>query len=401
MGWETGYLPGSFRGVPFRTASVRSSGGRRLVEHIFPERDDSVFEDLGRRNASFSFSAYVIGDDYFEQRQKLVKALDTPGPGKLIHPYWGDVLVQVDTWNCIEDTNEGRVARFDLTMHKAGEAKLTLVGPSAIDKLKDTKKNFLDAALETLVEVYDVVSRPTAVLQDAINIGNKVLNVVDQAKKITGVYEEYQAKLSALKGQFVELALLSRAMGEDLIDLISFGTDAASPVTAAIAIGDQAKTQYDELKAITDVQDSSLSQFPSLASELGYPGMEIQKFVSRVALGNKAGLVGEMTLSNNAQALGILREIGGLVQRIEGEEGVTDGLYETARELRYNVAEVIRERLLTLDSLVSIELPEFEPSLVLAWQQFGDISREKEIVELNRVLNPGFVPGNKPILVPK
>lgn len=398
MTWVDGYLAGSFRGVPFRTRSVRSAGGRRLVEHVFPERDDSTYEDLGRRNKTFSMDCYVIGDDYFERRNKFIEALDKGGVGRLVHPYWGFLDVRVENWDCTESTDEGRMARFNITFKRVKDIFLTVVRANPVDDLKAAKGNFLDAALEKLVAVYTDVTEPLAVLQDVINIGNQALDVIDQAKKITGAYEEYQAKLDALKGQLVELALNARAIGEDFIDLISFGTDTANPLTATIAIGDNAKTQYNEFKEVTGIQDSTLSRFPSLIQD-GYLGVELQKFISRVALGNQAGLVGEMTLENANQAEDVTREIGTLVQRIEEDPTVDDALYETARELRRTVVEVLRDRSLMLDELQEIELPEFEPSLVLSWQRYKTIDREEEIANLNRVLNPGFIPGGRVILV--
>src|SRR5262245_27796266 len=80
----------SFRGAPFLVESSERSGGRRVVVHEFPLRDEPFVEDLGKRGSVFRVDGYVIGDDYLTQRDALLAALeDESGPGELVHPYHG------------------------------------------------------------------------------------------------------------------------------------------------------------------------------------------------------------------------------------------------------------------------------------------------------------------------
>ena len=43
-----------------------------------------------------SITAYVVGDDCFDQRDRLIDALNKPGPGTLVHPTYGELKVCVD-----------------------------------------------------------------------------------------------------------------------------------------------------------------------------------------------------------------------------------------------------------------------------------------------------------------
>lgn len=401
MGWTRGYISGSFRGVPFRTDRSSHLGGRRLVEHVFPERDDAYFEDLGRVNHRFNLNLYVIGDDYFKERNDLISALDEPGSGILIHPYRGNLLVKVDSWDVTEETMEGRMARINATFVLDKEIFLTIVGPNPIDKLQQAKANYFDRALTALAKVYSIVSRPTAILQDAVNIGNQALNVVEASKKITGVYREYQDRIDALRGQMLELAQDIEVLGRDFIGAIDFGTDPFDPLVAAVSGGDTAKDQYSELRQIVDLQTQVLTSFPSLADgEAYYPGTEIQKFVARVAVGSRAGLVGAMTINSTADADEILSEVGSQVEAIEEDPNVDDELFAASRDMRAAVSDVLRDRRLTLDQLVSEDLVEFEPSLVTAWRKYKAVDRESDVVAYNQVLHPGFVKAGK-IQVPR
>lgn len=401
MTWTRGYISGSFRGVAFKTERSSQMGGRRLVEHVFPERDNAYFEDLGKVNHRFTLNLYVIGDDYYKQRNDLISALDESDTGILIHPYRGTLLVKVDSWDVVEDVSEGRMARFTATFVLDTEIFLTIVGPNPIDKLQQAKANYFDRATAALQKVYSVVSRPTAILQDVVNMGNQALNVVETAKKITRVYEEYQAKIDSIKGQMLELVQDIELLARDFIGAIDFGTDPFDPLVSAVSGDDLGKSQFAELKQIVDLQTQTLTAFPAIAdSEDYYPGTEIQTFVARAAMGSRAGLVGAMTIRSVTEANSILADLGAELSTIEDDPLVDDDLYAATRDLRTAVADVLSYRRLSLDQLVTEDLVEFEPSLVMAWRRYKAVDREEDVIGYNQVFHPGFVPAGQ-ILVPR
>ncbi|MFB9087676.1 DNA circularization N-terminal domain-containing protein [Erwinia tracheiphila] len=81
---------GSFRGVPFRMIEDTTlTGGRRIVRHEYPLRDEGLTEDMGRALRQYAFTAVVVGDDYFDQRDALINALEAGDVGELVHPNWG------------------------------------------------------------------------------------------------------------------------------------------------------------------------------------------------------------------------------------------------------------------------------------------------------------------------
>lgn len=119
--WKDGLRAASFRGVPFQFLDTEGEGGRRLVEHEYPFRDTADTEDLGKKNRTYRLQAYVIGDDYFAQRDALLAALETAGPGTLVHPYMGVLTVNVrQPFKWRETAREGRMATFDLVFVDTG-----------------------------------------------------------------------------------------------------------------------------------------------------------------------------------------------------------------------------------------------------------------------------------------
>ena len=115
MSWRDRLAPASFRGVPFYVESSDYTTGRRTVEHEYPFKDDAPFtEDMGRSSRSISVDGYVLGEDYFTERDALLDALETSGPGELIHPYLGTINVAVGTVRVRESSKDGGIAFFNI-----------------------------------------------------------------------------------------------------------------------------------------------------------------------------------------------------------------------------------------------------------------------------------------------
>ncbi len=83
----------SFRGVPFKVIRARVKKGRRWAIHEYPYVDGGWPEDMGRSLRTYAFSGYLIGDLAPVMQLLLDNAIETKGPGLLIHPTIGAVKV--------------------------------------------------------------------------------------------------------------------------------------------------------------------------------------------------------------------------------------------------------------------------------------------------------------------
>ena len=117
--WRGRLIDASFRGVPFKVRSHEAPLGRRNEVHQYPGRDDPFVEDLGQEAGVWSFEAFVIGPDYFADRDRLVVALNKKGPGELVHPYLGRKTAAVTDAAVSESFDEGGLARFRLDVFAA------------------------------------------------------------------------------------------------------------------------------------------------------------------------------------------------------------------------------------------------------------------------------------------
>lgn len=111
-----GLLPAVYRGITFDMPDTTTRPGRRIAEHLFPGLDHAAYDDLGAAPEELSVSGVIIGDDHASQAQRLRSAFAQPGPGTLLHPWFGPLTVlPAEPAEISLASNELRVVRFSAT----------------------------------------------------------------------------------------------------------------------------------------------------------------------------------------------------------------------------------------------------------------------------------------------
>lgn len=130
MTWLDQLRPASFRGVPFQVDTIEHSAGDNVVLREYPFQDLPTVFRMGEAAEEIKLAAYVIGDDYTDQRDRLRQVLT--GEGVLVHPTAGTLRVFVAGKFTLKEspTAEGGVARFDLTFIRAEARRYPTEGTS-------------------------------------------------------------------------------------------------------------------------------------------------------------------------------------------------------------------------------------------------------------------------------
>lgn len=87
------YLPASFKGVPFDAMEASSEHGRRGAVGEFPFGEDTAYADLGRKANTYSIQARFVENNHVAMSAMLIAAVESPGPGPLVHPTRGLLTV--------------------------------------------------------------------------------------------------------------------------------------------------------------------------------------------------------------------------------------------------------------------------------------------------------------------
>ncbi len=384
----------SFRGKPFLVELSERSGGRRVVVHEFPLRNDPFVEDLGRRARTFRVDGYVIGDDYLAQRDSLLAALEAVDrPGELVHPYYGKSLTAVCVNLSVRETRaEGGIAMFALEFAEApAQTPVPTTVVDSVSAVATASDNAIAATKAELVERYSPTGLPSFALGSAAT-------ALQNASAALG------AALAPAVGFTQELSAMTSQ-----INLLT---------TTAASLVRQPETVLDEFREAIVLLGNTAADAP---------GAVLDALVDAYAADLGALVVGgtatrEREATNQTAMFGGLRRIiaveaarlAPLVPYVSIDDAnaardrISDMLEEQAAEAgdtAYPALVDLRSQVLTAVPGASVLRREITvtrrtaiPSLLLAYQLYGSVDQEADVLARNRVRHPGFVSGDLKVL---
>lgn len=386
MSWKERYLKASFRNVEFVVTNAGNDGGRRTVKHTFPNNDTPYFEDLGRKNPQFTLEAFVVGEDYDAQRNKLENALNTPDFGRLVHPYKGAIDVVCIDYNVTETSNEGGVARFSITFGTQNEIVLTEEFVSTKLNAVVKKKSFLEKVQAWFAEAYAIGKAPMAILDKAKAGLDEISNTIASVKKVASLYDEYNQAINNLKGSILSIALDAEDLGKKIQDIVDFGTDAQGSLSSV----PNAKAQVAELRTLV---------LPSSALVVNNV-IDNQKILqSKIALGSIVGLVGEVSFGSIQEASLFRDYVTNSINALIESDLVTDDEFSALQDLRTAMNVALEEQVENLSQLREVVVGDTVPAIVVSASLYGTIDKAEEIVARNEIEHNGFCNGAIPLKV--
>jgi prophage DNA circulation protein len=421
MGWRDNYRAASFRGVSFYVESAESSHGRRQAVHEHAQRDVPYTEDLGRKAREFSVSGYVIGEEYQAQRDELIKACEQAGPGVLVHPYRGELTVVCRGLGLNESSSAGGMCMVTLTFIEAGEASYPSAKLDTINAISAKGNAVTEAAEGSFISNFLTKGFPAFVAEAAAS------NLAELGEFLSSPGFNLTGDLQAASDFYLQ----ARGIAADAYSLVQQPAQMVSRIVSVIgsirsAFGGNA---FGVLTSLFDRSPSSYSSSTATASRKQQASnfLALNSLVRQVAIAEAAkaavvtqtpvistsfsssgstGVVGGSTLVSTTptvydsyQEAIVVREA--LVDRLDAESETTtsDSVYRVISDLRTSVVQAVPSQEQDLPRLVQYVPPATLPSLLVAYQLYGDAGRADEIAKRNSPRHPGFLIGGKQLEV--
>lgn len=427
MGWRDNYRAASFRGVPFFVESADSTHGRRQAVHEHAQRDVPYTEDLGRKAREFSVSGYLIGADYQTQRDELEKACETAGPGVLVHPYRGEMTVECRGLGISESTADGGMCMVKLTFLEAGEASYPSAKVDTVNAISAkgnavtaaAEKSFVSEFLTTGFPAYVAESAATGLSELGEFMSAPGLSFAGDLQAASDFYQQAKG-LAADAYSLVQqpLSMVSRITGLFGSVRSAFGSNALSMLTSLFdrspsSYSGSTSTPSRRQQATNTVALNALVRQVAIA-EAAKAAVVTQTTVSTpipFVQGRTSTSVQSASQTSNVrttltptaydsyQAAIKVREE--LVDRIDAESEATpnDEVYVTLSDLRTSVVQAVPNPEQDLARIVQYVPKETLPSLLVAYQIYGDAGRADEIATRNGPRHPGFLIGGNQLEV--
>ena len=397
-------LKGSFRGVPFATTSATMESGRRTVTHEFPGKDAPYTEDLGRKARTFQLEIFVVGDDVSQQRDNLIKALETKGPGTLIHPYLGFLTVQVSSFSQSEASESLRLANFAVTFIQPGALEFPAASTNASGTVSsgstaaslqagsnaaaiDTSTPDAETAASSLAQS-TVQTVQTSALRSA---QPNSLSSASATSTALAAMSQFQSDASQVAGMIATPDLMAYAMADIVFRVSSLG------MTSLQAFG---------------VYQRMLGDISGIFSGLTFPSTAVgitmaantslwQDVVYVAIVGSAASCAVDADFLTYDQAIATRDALASMFDQVMYI--VTDDtLFGNLQDLRASSLNAIPSPDQSLPNVVSVQVAAPLPSLCLSHDLMSGSADEQTIINLNAVGNPWFVPnvsGNQVLIL--
>lgn len=416
-------LRGSFRGVDFHVASADTQGGRRWLVHEYPRRDRPYSEDMGRRAKEWRLELFVAGDDYDQQRDALIEALDAPGAATLVHPYLGTFSAVATDVRWRESTRDGGVCTFQVTFAESGEEAYPVTTLDTRRELSLAADAAETSLLEDFSDQWSVQGLQgwslVAVERDLLAVFGDLENMVgDITDEITDVIRAHERLAETVMGGYDRLrhAVMRPLTALDLYSgnslLGSPATDGAgrvrlspgTPVRAARVLRELGTSGRDVEIPVADTPERR---------QRGRNTIAAQRLSGRAAAVTAARLVAETDWLSRQDAEAAGHEVLALIDDLTIAQGdasidasggestgaatarepISDAVYAALVALRVAVSEDLRTRATALPGLTTHTPQVITPALVLAHRLYGDATRADEIAVRNNVQRPGALRG--------
>ncbi|QVK31794.1 DNA circularization protein [Pseudomonas syringae] len=197
--WRDSLLPASFRGVGFFIEKAVVPAGRKGQLHEFPQRDEPYFESLGKQSKVHTLTGFIVGPDCFEQRDRLLQALEQEGAGELVHPWLGRLPVQVGECGVTHNLSEGGLVRLDLKFYPANPLKFPVSTLNTRRQLLGASESLLDSALRRYRSVMATV--------DAVRINIQALR-----SALSGVFATIQRQFTPFMTIYSDVTALVHSL---------------------------------------------------------------------------------------------------------------------------------------------------------------------------------------------
>lgn len=389
--WLKSLFKASYKGVPFWVETDEESGGRRVVEHQFPMRDVPFLEDLGEDLRHFDVNAYVASDRADQEASSLVAICATRGPGTLVLPMHGPLLVRCLTFQRERSKDRHGYLAFKLRFSREGAATAIVSVASLANLIFVAADNLAAAAAASFGAGLRVDRQPDYVAAAAIN------GFRDSVATLEAIRTSDPVAPAASAVQRDEI----QSLYDDAPDLLAMPAAAAPAAARLVAV---ARAIGDALPPATAIRgfEPGLGDFVAFNGQ-SYPtagalqaahNARLGERLSRVAaLAAYCEAVARVTLTDRPMAITLRANVAQYIEaELEDLSAADIDLYRELSAMRDAVINYLSLTILDLAPVLTVGANLRMPSLFWAWRLYKDPNRSTQLVERNRVQFPSMMP---------
>ncbi len=395
MAWEEEIREASFRGVSFSVKAAKSSFGRELIRHRYPGRDRTYNEDTGRKPRDFQVEGFLVGPDHLQQLDDLIEAVEREGAGVLIHPYYGEILVDCVGFDPQHETDESGMVRFSLDFMEAGSKDFLRSRDDTAAQAGLSVEACLKAQGDAFEKRFGLTGVSGKYLDAVFLAIQKAAIAVAKVRQEMGVVPEFLKAVQDIVSSAASLAQDAGALVNTFVDIVGLGIFDETWEDIVQDRDNKAKSEFfkDAMRRLAGLWGyDSGTQYPS------DPTQAITDLL-RVSAINAAVMAATQANYESVEEAHYFRDL--LTKAIDGIllSDMPDDIFPAMEDLRAKCVKDLDARAANLPSITELTLSEDTPSLILTFRLYGSVDMEEDVLRRNNLDDPSFIPSGVPIKV--
>lgn len=416
----------SLDGVKFLVSSSSTKGGRRQAEFEFISTDRRQVQDLGRYLRKFEVVGYLqnnpnTNQNYFSNRNALLKVLETGGQHILMHPFYGEIKVTTGIYSIKENINQLGLGEITFTATQISEEINTplpqtnqkVTSKSVADqaavvnkkiqsdsaskfsltkKFKDAYQSAKDMYTNTMKQIQDVVKPIADEVNEAVNFVKDVENDIDQVNTLLN-------NPSSLFGTIIDDITGIDGFTNNINNAIAglkrfnqFG-DALNNFGTSLPTTDQSSFAIENLSPFIRVPENPIT---TQETEIKTNADLISGSVKQSSLSKQYELAVQVDYANTDdldQAIIDLEDQFNFLRSDIGDTVYND--FAKLRQLANQVLEAKREKTIRVSNL---EIQGISALSLIAYSLYEDSTRQDDLIRLNTTTDATNIKGTIKVL---
>ena len=395
---ESKIINGSYKDVPLRISEASVTGGRKVAIKQFPSRDTQSVEDLGKIPRRHSLQIIISdrqNEDYFAYRDRLLRVLESKGPGLLEHPLFGRIEnVVVATFSLVENYNSFGDATISVNFETTENTGIPKSSDNVISQIVTANQVVQDGVDANIAKFFQVNNKFTGNFTAAVSKVTAIVDAVEGVVAFTGevadTLNEFNSEISQLRTDIQSLVSNPKKLASSITNLFS-GVD---------GLFSAPQTTFDSFLGIFGF---GIGDTETQTSTAGLAERKRNDDILNSAV--NAAILGYAYLASTEIQFKTTREIDDLVNSLDAQYDLvqTGTLDQTTKDdvtdMRVKSLSVYDQLRLDANFIITVNTV---PTTVriLTFDYYGSDGLGQAIADLNQFDNVSFIEGDVEILTP-
>lgn len=384
--------PSSFKGVPFFYISGDTTGGRKTIEHNYPNKDDRKIEDLGLDLGKFTIRGIIKGRFYTEEKLALETVLNSSESGILIHPFRGILNVVAESFTVSENINEVGIAYYTMTFSEVRENNFPIPSGNNVSTIVNEFNSIYNNVKDEFNNDYNASTNRniTSSATQILSLANALDDISKNVESNEESAKDFNSRLQIFNTNSIFIAS-SDDIGNQLADLIfnfdslaSESQDRLDSSRKLIGFG-----KNDEFLNLDTIEINERNQNKKLINGL----------TNGLAFANMCDSAKNIDYENEEDLDSVLLSLENAFDEIEQADynDFMNDFFSNLITIRNQIRIFLEQTRITINKIIEIETPKL-PMNVIAYKYYGNTEENQSLIQLNNITNPSFVSGTVKIL---